>query len=236
MATSNLRTITVSPRSNARFRGRIGAQGLVTTDESGLVYPKMVARPATISDERMEFTFPFPPTDVRYSELSPEIAEIPRAGKKPLITFSRFRSRRVSFDFLVAVPYDGIFVDVEESIETLREIGNSARPVSFYNSDSFLGSALGESAAGIFWSITDLSFNSMRRNSDQRITSANVSITIVENDNPGKIRVVTLPPIEYTDNPPQINPPASGDKEVTYIGWVDARDQYGREYSAEYDV
>jgi len=76
----------------------------------------------------------------------------------------------------------------------------------------------------------------MRRNSDQRITSANVSITIVENDNPGKIRVVTLPPIEYTDNPPQINPPTSGDKEVTYIGWVDARDQYGREYSVEYDV
>lgn len=235
MATSNLRTIKVSPRSRPRFRGAINAQGLVTTDETGLVYPKMVARPATISDERMEFTFPFPPTDVRYSELSPEIAEIPRAGKKPLVTFSRFRARRVSFDFLIAVPYDGLFVDVEESIETLRDIGNTARPVSFYNSDSFLGSALGQSAAGIFWTITDLSFSSMRRNSDQRITSANVSITIVENDNPGEIRVVTLPPIEYTEAPPIVNPETGGEKEVTYIGWVDARDQYGREYAVDYD-
>jgi len=228
---SNLRTIKVSARSRSTLRSIVNREGLITTDESGVVYPKMRARPTSTQSDVLEFTFPFPPTQVSYSEVAPEIAEIERPGQKPLITFSRFKARRVSLEFLVAVPYDGLRVNVEESIEVLRSIANSGRPVSFYNADSFLGGTTpqGITTNGIYWSITDMSFESVRRNADQRITQASVRMSIVENDNPGDIQVITLPDIVYTETPATQNTrDEEADAETDFISWTESWERYGR--------
>lgn len=227
---SNLRTIRVTPRSRSSVRSIVNRDGLITTDESGVIYPKMRARPTSTQSDLLEFVFPFPPNQVSYSEVAPEISEIERPGKKPIIAFSRYRARRVSLEFLVAVPYDGMRVNVEESIEVLRSIANSGRPVSFYNADSFLGGTTpqGISVNGIYWSITDMSFDSVRRNSEQRITQASVRMSIVENDNPSDIQVITLPDIVYTETPQTNNPPKEGDAEVEFVSWTDSWDRYGR--------
>jgi hypothetical protein len=55
---SNLRTIRVTPRSRSSVRSIVNREGLITTDESGVVYPKMRARPTSTQSDLLEFVFP----------------------------------------------------------------------------------------------------------------------------------------------------------------------------------
>lgn len=205
---SNLRTISVTP---ARWRRSVQAsQGDTVAALSEISeYPRMQALDTTGGNNVLEFYFPFPPSQVTYDQVSPELAEIQRPGKKPLVLFARDQSTRISFQFLIAVPKDGVFIDVEDSIDTLISIAQSTRPVIFWNIDKFLGAPSSTGSVEVkFWSIMDLSFESVRRNAAQRITSASARISLIENANPS-IDIISLPEIEYTDNVPQQAQPSA---------------------------
>ncbi len=220
MAFSNLRTVTISSRTPQTLREVVGGRVFVTSSRSGITYPTMTTK-ATAGKETLRFTFPFPPSEVGYSDLAPELSEIFRPGKKPLVYFTRFRSRKITLRFIVAVPFDGLQIDVEESLDLLKRIANSNIPIFFSNADKFLSSSFTESRSAItaYWNISDLSFDSVRRTESQKISQASVSMTLIENDNPTNIQVRSLPRIEYTATPPVTNPSQPRPQDNVVPGW-----------------
>jgi hypothetical protein len=211
MTASNLRTVVISSRTPQTFREVVGGNVYVTSSRSGIVYPRMTTK-TVAGRQTLSFTFPFPPAEVSYSDLAPEVSEISRPGKKPLVYFSRYRSRKITLRFIVAVPFDGLQIDVEESLDLIKQIANSNIPVFFSNADKFLSSSFTESRSAVtaYWNIADLSFDSVRRTESQKISQASVSMTLIENDNPTNIQVRSLPRIEYTAVPPVSNPSVAG--------------------------
>lgn len=214
--TSNVRRIAITPE-RARISGGIPTS---PTGSNKSIYASkpdqvvMTAARTSAKDGQLRFIFPFSPQAVSYGEMAPEVAELKRPGKKPLVAFSRFKARRVDLEFLLAVPFDGLHIDIEESIKLLELIASTGRPVWFYNADSFL--ALNNYQSGrynprFFWSIVELSFQSVRRNRAQKITQARVSMSLVENTNP-KVTVIELPKIKYTENVPRSNTASSSKK------------------------
>lgn len=202
---SSLRRIRVTP---SRWRRSVGASASRRTSATSTQpsYTTMEAIKLRADQDTLIFQFPFPPEQISYSEMSPEMTAINRLGRKPLVLWARPRAKRISISFMVAVPNDGMFIDVEDSLQTLQEIAESTRPVIFSNTDGFLG-APGSYTGGelTFWTIMDLSFDSVRRNAGQRITSARVQMSIIENANP-LIEVIQLPEIDYTEIAPVNNP------------------------------
>ena len=159
------------------------------------------------------FIFQFTPQQIEYSNLSPEITEISRPGKTPLIAFSRYRAKQISFRFLLAVPQDGLFISIDDQIEQLQRIVNSTRTVYFTNLDRQITNSLTSgNTNGIFWSIIDFSLSSIRRNADNKIVAAEANVTLVENINP-TLKVADLPVITYTSAVPQQNKPSDKPKE-----------------------
>jgi hypothetical protein len=231
MARSDTRSLRLTPaaRNSSAAGAAITPSGSTVTRSDDVRYLEMIAAFGSLTDQPLEFKFAFPPQQISYSEMSPEITQIRRPGRKPLVAFSAYRSRQVSIEFLIAVPFDGMFLDVEGDLDLVRRISQSGRPVTFVYADQFLGSEFAEtvSESAPFWSITDLSFESMRRNAAGKIVSAQVSMSLVENINPD-ISIVELPPIEYTDDPKPQNPDGSGgSKEEDFIKWTDAWAEQG---------
>lgn len=162
------------------------------------------------------FTFPYPPQQIQYSNMSPEMSEIQRPGKVPLIAFNKFRAKQISFKFLLAVPLDGLVASIDEDIQVLQEMANTARPVYFVNFDRQITNPLSSLAdIRIFWSIIDLTFSSIRRNERNEVVAAEANITLIENSNP-KIKTADLPVLTYTQDVPSNNPKREGNKEEEY--------------------
>jgi len=163
------------------------------------------ARSEREGDQPLSFVFPFPPQQIQYSNMSPELSEIARPGKMPLIAFNRFRARQISFKFLLAVPLDGIAISIDSSIEFLQFMAATTKTVYFTNMDRQISNPLvGEDVIRIFWSIIDLNFSSIRRNQQNEITAAEANLTLVENVNP-RLKASELPRITYTSAPPVQN-------------------------------
>lgn len=207
---SNLRNIAITPQ-RARVSGRVPFAR--TRTNTTLLSSKpdqivMTSVRSSTSEQILRFVFPFSPQAVSYRDLAPELSQLNRPGRKPIVAFSRERARQVDLEFLLAVPFDGMSIDIEEDLNLLEEMVGSARPVWFYNADSFLSSnnyQSGNYNPSFFWSIADFSFQSVRRNRAQKITQATVVLSLVENTNP-KIVVVNLPRITYSGDVPQNNP------------------------------
>lgn len=233
---SRIRQIQVTPAADRLSNSTPFARSLdlntISTQQTTPKYPVMIASKARAEQDDLEFEFPFPPQQVSYQDLAPEIAQIQRPGKTPIVAFARYRARQVTLQFLVAVPTDGLRIDVENDLATLQYIASSARPVWFYNFDRFLGNPIGRTdtdASTFFWSIVDLSFESVRRNSAQKIVQAQVSMSLVENNNP-EIVVSELPAIVYSTVPKQQNPrpPADKPKDESFREWTDTWEQFGK--------
>jgi hypothetical protein len=166
------------------------------------------------------FVFPFTPQQVEYSNLSPEISEISRPGKAPIVAFTRYRAKQISFRFLIAVRNDGLFISVDESIEQLQRIINSTRTVYFTNLDKQITNSLTTgNTNGIFWTVIDFSLSSIRRNADNKIVAAEANLTLVENLNPA-VKVADLPVITYTSAVPQQNKPSDKPKEDDVLDYT----------------
>jgi hypothetical protein len=187
--------------------------------KSGVLSPSMIVARGSQDQPPIVFTFPYPPQQIQYSNMSPELSEISRPGKVPLIAFNRFRAKQISFKFLLAVPLDGLITSIDEDIEILQELANTARPVYFTNLDRQISNPLNVgSEFRIFWSIIDLTFSSIRRNERNEVVAAEANITLVENNNP-KVKAVDLPTITYTNATPTTNT-SSGNKakDADYTG------------------
>lgn len=178
--------------------------------------PTMTVSRGSSDQPPISFVFPFPPQQIQYSNMSPELTEISRPGRVPLIAFNRFRAKQISFKFLLAIPLDGLVASIDADIEVLQEMANTSRPVYFTNLDRQISNPLNASEdTRIFWSIIDLTFSSIRRNERNEIVAAEANITLIENSNP-KIKTADLPVITYTANQPATNPSRRGDKEVEF--------------------
>lgn len=158
------------------------------------------------------FDFPYPPTNVEYSNLTPEWVEIERPGYVPIVGLSKYKLMRIQFDFLVAVPWDGIWFSVEEELNTLRRMATGTRPVYFNNMGAVTADALPLpgtqrriAGAGMFFRIVDFNIQSLRRNADNVITAAQCSIVLQE-DFTLQIAAITMPAIKY----PAIVKPVNG--------------------------
>ena len=232
MAKSDTRSIRITPQNrnaSQSNRSQTDAGTQVATTDS-VRYLTMVASKTSATDQDLEFVFAFPPQQVSYSAFAPEISEIRRPGRKPLVAFTSFQSRKVDIEFLVAVPFDGLFTDIENDIDLVRQIVQSGRPVVFVNTDQFLGSEFAEtlSESSPYWSITNMGVQSMRRNGSGKIVSAQVSLSLVENVNPD-ITIVELAPIQYEESPtPQNESGGSESKEEDFIKWTEAWENSGR--------
>lgn len=179
------------------------------------------------SSAAMQFVFPFTPQQIQYSNMSPELSEIMRPGKMPIIAFNRHRARQITFKFLLAKPLDGLFTSVDASIAYIQQMALEARPVYFTNMDKQISNPLSAFSGNsrIFWSITDFTISSIRRNEENQIVAAEANLTLVENVNP-RIRVADLPVIKYTSQVPQQNKPSSNtNKDVDFSGgsWTKTR-------------
>lgn len=231
MATnSDLRSI--KPSESRRFisttvrRFVRDAKTLTETIYSNQANSTPVVMHATRSNEtqpNLSFTFPFTPQQIQYGNIGPELQEISRPGKMPIVAFSRFRSRQLTIKFLIAVPNDGLFTSVDDDLELLFDIANLARPVFFTNMDKQISNPLGSNDASknIFWSITDLNFSSIRRNDQNQITAAEANMTLVENTNPSVV-VAELPKITY-DTPVDIPKTDNPDPVVEFLDYTVVR-------------
>ncbi len=156
--------------------------------------PRLVTVPTGNNPVVKEFYFPFTPTNINYENLAPEYIEISRPQNQPMIGLSQYKLMKISFQFLLAVPLDGIKISIDEEIRTLREFANSESPVAFVNMDDMLMNPFNivstdvfktsRPSSAFFFRITDLSLNSTRRNQNNLITSAEVSISLIEVNNP----------------------------------------------------
>ena len=175
-----------------------------------------------------DFYFPYTPQGIDYSDMADEIAEIARAGTTPIVTFRGHRLMKVSMEFLVAVPYDGLVLDIEESLQILRIFStNSQRSLIFYHMDQMLIQGYnyrkGPYARPPAFTITEMSINARQRNANGKITQAIVRLSLVENRNPD-IVVTKVPPFRKRRPKKKLIPPiivTKGDKAIPYTANAD---------------
>jgi hypothetical protein len=234
MPRSNIRSIRLTPSAREVSSGITvkNIDGNIINRTDNVQYLEMVLADVTVDGELVSFVFPFPPQQVSYSELAPEFSEIRRPGRVPLIAFSGYKLKKVQIEFLVAVPSDGMFIDIEDDLDFLRNIVDQGGMVLFLNADKFLGYEFGqvlEESRAPLWTITDMSFDSVRRNANGKITSAQVRLSLTENYF-RTVSIVQLPEIIYEETVPERNGTntAEQSKEDDFIKWTEAWDNLGR--------
>lgn len=194
-------TATATISNIRKLRVTLPASAIPITKEA-----RLRTVPLAKGAEAIEFVFPFTPIEITYEGLSPEWVSIDRPLNTPLIDLKGFNLMRVTLRFLIAVPFDGVTVSIDNDIRALRSIANSEDPVAFVNMDRMLTNPFNiarlrsnRSSAGFFFRVADMSVNSTRRNLDNEITAAEVSITLQETANP-PIRQLYFAPKTYTSS------------------------------------
>ena len=219
---NDLRLIGVNlPKSATAFAGNnLRTENLKTNAKAPAKAGMHTVPTGSATDTEYSFYFPFTPQQIQYSNVGPELSEIQRPGKLPIIAFNRYRARQISLKILLAVPQDGLFTSVDESMDYLFAMANTARPVYFTNMDrqisNPLASTTSTSSPKIFWSIIDLNFSSTRRNLDNQVVVAEANLTLVENMNP-IAKIADRPTIKYTEAPPQTPRSGNKPKETDYL-------------------
>ena len=163
--------------------------------------------------EEQDFVFPYSPREVSIGQLADEMVQIPRPGTTPIVAFKSHRLMTLDFTALIAHPGDGLIRDVEKEIFNLRSFASNSNKVfqlinyDVFTREPYVFRNMGEErVSGLFFSITDLSVNVTRRNKDNLITQANVTISLVENRNP-RINIVLIPPLVLKKTNPNCSKP-----------------------------
>ena len=158
------------------------------------------------SDNKTEedFVFPYSPREINVGKLSDEMVQIPRPGTTPIVAFKSHSLMTVEFTALITHPGDGLIQSVDNELFALRRMASSSDKVfQLLNYDIFTNSPFTfrnmstEKLQGLFFSITEMSVEVTRRNKDNKITMANVKISLVENRNPN-INLALIPPLSFT--------------------------------------
>lgn len=192
------------------------------TVSSAKVQAKMVLGRGSYRQSGYEFVFPFPPIDIQYSGIAGQWVDIARPGRTPIVDYAGAQLLQVSFKFLVARPWDGLNYTVDSDLETLRYICSSQNTVTFYGFDGMLTKPFQQPGqprrrgGGFFFHVIDFSVTSLRRNSSNKVTAAECSITVQENNNPN-ISYVSFPPISYP-SAAGTTPTKSGSTEIAPVG------------------
>jgi hypothetical protein len=141
-ATPNLPVpaVTITTRMPKGYAGR----GVGSTER-----PQMVQRYQTDDDKSATeiFIFRYIPQGIKYSGLSGNWVEVPRAEDIPFVDWASWQLMKVSFSFVVAadrtepggaiVP-DGLDIPVDAEIEKLRRMAQRKTPVTLVNFDDML--------------------------------------------------------------------------------------------------
>jgi hypothetical protein len=153
-------------------------------------------------DTIYEFHFPFSPINISYDGLANEIAEIDRPGATSILAFKKHQLMKVSFDFVVAVPYDGINTSIDSDLFILRTMAESTtRPVRVFNLDQmfertsrrkYQPANTRHTSYQTKFRIAEFNVTSVKRNMSGSITQADCKITLIEDVNP-KIDVALIP-------------------------------------------
>lgn len=153
-------------------------------------------------DTVYEFHFPFSPINISYDGLSNEIAEIDRPGATSIVAFKKHQLLKISFDFVVAVPYDGIKVSIDNDLFILRTMAeHTKRVVRVFNLDQmfertarrrYQPSNTRHTSYQTKFRIAEFNVQSVKRNMGGAITQADCKITLIEDVNP-KIDVALIP-------------------------------------------
>jgi hypothetical protein len=156
-----------------------------------------------------DFIFPYSPREIKVGKLSDEMVQIARPGTTPIVAFKSHNLMTIDFTALIAYPGDGLIQDVEMELYALRQMASSSNRVfRLLNYDIFTYLPFGyrnsspERSIPLVFSITEMSVDVVRRNKENKITSANVQISLVENRNP-KINIVLIPPLKFTRTNPK---------------------------------
>ena len=168
--------------------------------------------PIQSDDTIYEFHFPFSPVDIQYDGLANEIAEIDRPGATPMLAFKKHNLLKVSFDFIIAVPFDGVKTSIDSDLALLRQMAVSVnRPVQIFNLDGSFEKVIRRryqptntkhKSYVMKFRIADLSFNSVKRNQSGSITQASCKITLIEDVNP-RIDTALIPKFVPPPLPPK---------------------------------
>ena len=211
------------PNKLLNIRGqKNGLSGTLRNDTARVsdpqIYPTLSTYKANLVD-RVAFKFPYPPVNIEYSNMTPSWVEVPRPGLVPLVGLQDYRLMRVQFDFLVAAPYDGIEYQVDEQLETLKEIANSLNPVYFKNMDGVIENPFPlpgterTSNSAMFFRVIDFTISALRRNTSNKITAAQCTMVLQE-DYAYEFVAVQMPLIEYPPilkpRPPAARPSSTG--------------------------
>jgi hypothetical protein len=162
---------------------------------------RMRSSDSTIEED---FVFPYSPREINIGKLSDEMVQIARPGTTPIVAFKSHSLMTVDFTALIAHPGDGLIRSVDNELFALRRMGSSSdKAFQLLNYDVFTNSPFtfrnmsAERLQGLFFSITDMSIEVTRRNKENKITMANVKISLVENRNPN-INITLIPPLHFT--------------------------------------
>lgn len=157
------------------------------------------------------FTFEYAPLEIRFEDLASSYQEINRPGKYPLLQFDALKLTKAVIEFRLASRASGGNAPVEWSMNLLRSMATFPGPVYFTGGvDRLLIQPLQpvESRAIAYWRITDMAFNVKRRDTMNRATQVDVSMTLTEERNPS-IPLTILPTITYSDSPSRRRPGAA---------------------------
>lgn len=180
------------------------AAAMAANDAVPAVVPLVIRlHPFAESDILEEFSLPYNPIQLRYGAFGDEITQIPRPGTTPIVAFKSHRLMTLDFTFILAQPGDGLATSVDDKLQILRRFAASGhRVISLGNFDLLTRSphkfrnAFEETRTdGLFFNIVEMSVEVLRRNKQNQVSQANITISLVENRNP-KINVVSIPPLQ----------------------------------------
>lgn len=155
--------------------------GKMIVREMQQLYPDSADRPALV------FKFPMSISSIQHEAATVAYEEVGRPLSLPLLDTSMAQLHKVSIEFMISAPLDGVAQPIEEQIATLRDMSASDTPVIFSNVHDALKGA---------WKISAFSFSVTRTDELGRLVMANASMSLTESTDRLE-RFIQLPKFTY---------------------------------------
>ena len=200
----------ISPAANA-------GKALVRTMQQ--LYPDSADRPALV------FNFPMSISSVQHEAPTVAYEELARPLSLPLLDTSTAQLHKVSIEFMVAAPLDGIAKPIDDQIATLRDMSASDTPVIFSNVHEALKGS---------WKISAFSFSVTRTDEIGRLVMANASMSLTESTDRFE-RFILLPKFTYVvpKGPGGSSTPGTdGTTDIPESVWAVFNEKLGDQYRA----
>ena len=145
-------------------------------------------------------TFPFGPINIKYDQYSPQIVQIARPQRKPLLFNENPRLRTVSFNAVLADKNTGGMAELENEkryMDILKYITENALPCRF---------SYGTYSLDFFVAVTQLNFTESYRNEAGVPTRYAVTLQLTEHpmdvQDLNELQAVAVEPETFTNIPP----------------------------------